>query len=242
MQVLGALAPVEPGDVGQKLDLRRGPVAVGAVDLAVEVAGVDEEHLIGAGGLALAPVEEPEGAGQSHGVEKVGADGHHHIHGAGFDDLLADVQFRAAGVGGGVGHDEPGAAGVSEGAVEELNPEVVGVVGAGQAEGKARVVLEPVLVHPVHVEGRIGHDEIELAGGAVQVFVVGVALADVAGQTVHGEVHLAQAHGLGHLLLAVDAQLGAGILFVFRRQSGRSARTCRRSRRPGRRCGRGTVR
>ena len=129
-----------------------------------------------------------------------------------------------------------------KGAVENLNPKVVGVVGAGQAEGEARVVLEPVLVHPVHVEGRIGHDEVELAGGAVQVFVVGVALADVAGQTMHGEVHLAQAHGLGHLLLAVDAQLGAGVLLVFRRQTGRSGRTCRRSRRPGRRCARGTAR
>ena len=130
VQVLGFLAPVEPDDVGQELDLRRGEVAVGAVDLAEDVAGVEEEHLVGAGGLALAPVEEPEGAGQGDGVEEVGADGDHHIHGAGFDELLADLQLRAAGVGGGVGHDEAGAAGVVQGAVEELNPEVVGVVGA----------------------------------------------------------------------------------------------------------------
>ena len=54
--------------------------------------------------------------------------------------------------------------------VEELDPEVVGVVGARQAEGEAAAgadhVLEPLLVHRVDVEGRIGEDEVELAGGA----------------------------------------------------------------------------
>ena len=41
-------------------------------------------------------------------------------------------------------------------------------------------------------------------GAAVEVLVVGVALADVARQAVDGQVHLAQAHGLGDALLAVD--------------------------------------
>ena len=49
--------------LAKELDLRRGPVAVSAVDLAVEVAGVNEEHFIGTGCLALAPVKEPEEQG-----------------------------------------------------------------------------------------------------------------------------------------------------------------------------------
>src|SRR3990167_4257862 len=111
---------------------------MGTVNLAVKVAGVNKKNFVGALGVAFALIEEPEGAGQGHRIEEVGANGHHHIHGMGFDDLFANVQFRAAGVGGGVGHNKPGPTGVVESAVEKLNPEVVGVIGAGQAEGKAR--------------------------------------------------------------------------------------------------------
>jgi hypothetical protein len=35
-------------DIGQELDLLGGEVAVGAVDLPVKVAGVEEEHRMGA--------------------------------------------------------------------------------------------------------------------------------------------------------------------------------------------------
>jgi len=57
------LTPVETGDVGKELDLRHSPVTVGSVNLAEEVAGVDEEHLVAAERLALTPVEEPQRAG-----------------------------------------------------------------------------------------------------------------------------------------------------------------------------------
>ena len=65
--------------------------------------------------------------------------------------------------------------------MEELNPQIIGVVGAGQAERKTGVVLDAVLVHARHVERRIGHHEVELAQHLVRVFVIGVGLADVAG-------------------------------------------------------------
>ena len=45
----------------------------------------------------------------------------------------------------------------------------------------------------------------------MDVFVIGVALSDVAGQAVDGQVHAAQAHGLGDLLLAEDADFGVGV-------------------------------
>ena len=48
----------------------------------------------------------------------------------------------------------------------------------------------------------------------MQVFVVGVALADIAGQTMDGEVHLAQPDGFGHFLLAVDADFSPGFSCV----------------------------
>ena len=41
---IGRFPSIEANDVGQKTDLCFGPVAVGAVDLAVYVARVDEEH------------------------------------------------------------------------------------------------------------------------------------------------------------------------------------------------------
>ena len=133
-----------------------------------------------------------------------------------------NLLLGGAGVGGGVGHDEAGAALGVQRRVEELNPEVVGVVGARQAEGEAAAradhVLEPLLVHRVDVERRIGEDEVELAGGVVRVVVVAVdvaAVADVAFQAVHGEVQAAEAAGFVGLLDAADGELGGGVLLVL---------------------------
>lgn len=68
--------------------------------------------------------------------------------------------------------------------VEELNPQIVGVVGARQAEGEAATganhVFQPFLVHRIDVERRIGEDEVKLAGGVVRVVVVAVDVATVA--------------------------------------------------------------
>jgi hypothetical protein len=69
-----------------------------------------------------------------------------------------------------------------------LDPEVVAVVGSGQG-GEARVVFELSLVDAVDVEWRVGHHEVEAADAVVEVLVVAVALADLAGQPVDGEVH-----------------------------------------------------
>jgi hypothetical protein len=105
--------------------------------------------------------------------------------------------------------------------VEELNPEVVGVVGAREAEGEASAgadhVLQPFLVHGVDVEGRVGEDEVEASGGFVGVVVVAVhlaAVADVAFEAVDGEVHAAQAAGFVGLLDAVDGQFAGRVAAV----------------------------
>src|SRR5262249_55957682 len=127
----------------------------------------------------------------------------------------------AAGVGGGVGHDEASAATRAERAVEDLDPQIVAVVDLGHAEREARgVVLDTLLIDLVDVEGRIGHDEVELAGAAVQVFVVGVALGVAAGGRVDGQVHGAGPHRLGAALRAVDADLGAGAAVVALHKAG----------------------
>lgn len=206
--------PVQPHNVGDKGDSRLAEVAQGAVHLAVDVAGVDEQHRLLARAAELAPVQKPEGAGQGHGQEKVGTDGDHHVHGFGLDQLLTNLQLGLAGVAGGVGHHKAGPAALVEGAVENLDPEVVGVVGAGQPEGETGVVLEAVFVHVVDVEGGIGHHEVEPAQAAVQVLVVGVALDYLALQAVDGQVHPGQADGPGGLLLAVEADLAAGVFAV----------------------------
>ncbi len=48
----------------------------------------------------------------------------------------------------------------------------------------------------------------------MQVLVVGVALADVAGEAVDRQVHVAEAHGLGDALLAVDRDFVVWVLLV----------------------------
>jgi hypothetical protein len=121
-----------------------------------------------------------------------------------------DVAFRSAGVAGGVRHHKSGAALLIQRAVEQLHPQVIRVVGGRDAQRVARIAFELVVVHTIHVEGRISHHEVKAASGAVQVLIVGVGGPHVAFQPMHGQVHLAQAHGLGDALLPVDAKVGRG--------------------------------
>ena len=159
-------------------------------------------------------VQEPERARKRDGVENIRADGDHHVYGVGFDELFAQLLLGGAGVGGGVGHDEAGAAFFVKRGVEKLNPEIVSVVGARQAEGIAAVlaygVFEPVFVDGVDVERRIGEDEVEVAGAVVLVFVVRVGLADVAFESVDGEVHARQSHGGADPFLTVNGEFRDG--------------------------------
>ena len=123
--------------------------------------------------------------------------------------------------------------------MEELNPEVIGVVGARQAEGEAAArsdhVAQPLLVHGVDVERRVGEDEVEAASGVVRVVVVAVDVAavfDFAFEAVDGEVQAAEASGFVGLLDAVDGEFGGGIFLMLgdeaRRGDEHAARTARR--------------
>ncbi len=195
---------------------------MGAVDLAVDVAGVNEEDGVGARCALLAFIQKPQRARQRDGVEHVRADGDHHVHGTGFDQLLADFLFAATCITGGIRHDESGAAFCIQAGIEQLYPQHVGVVGARHAEGKAAACAhvrgQPVLIHGVDVERRIGEDEIEFADGFVRVVVVAVdvsAVADVAFKAVDGEVHARQASGVVGLFHAVDEQFVGGIFLVL---------------------------
>jgi len=62
---------------------------VGAVELAVDLPRVYEQHRVRARRARLAAVEEPQRTGQRDGAEKVGSDRHHHVDGAGLDQLAA---------------------------------------------------------------------------------------------------------------------------------------------------------
>ena len=73
---------------------------MGAVELAEDVAGVEEEHFFRAVGAGLALVEEPEGAGQGDGEEEIRADGDHDVHMTGADDFFPDLLLGGAGIGG----------------------------------------------------------------------------------------------------------------------------------------------
>ena len=86
---------------------------MGAIDLAEDLAGVDEQDLVGPPGLALFPVEEPKRHRQRHGVEEVGADCDHNVDQPGFDQLAPDLALTVTGVRGRVGHHETGATGLA---------------------------------------------------------------------------------------------------------------------------------
>src|SRR5207248_4474413 len=99
-------------------------LAVGAVHLMVEMACVDEEHLVTALTLPFALVKEPERARQRYRVEEVGANRHYYIHHVLLNQLTAYLLFRGTRITGRVGHYKACAASLFERTVEKLNPEV----------------------------------------------------------------------------------------------------------------------
>ena len=168
--LLRLLATIQPGDVGQELDLRRRPLAVRPVELGEHMPRIQEQHRIGASTARLALVEEPQRAGQRHGVEEVRANRDHHIDCARLDQLLADFKLRTTGIAGAVGHHEASAPRFVQRGIEQLNPQVVSVIDRGHAKREARcVVLDPLLVDLIDIERRIGHHEIELTADVVHI-------------------------------------------------------------------------
>ena len=207
-----SLPAIEPDDGGKVLHLLGREVINLPGHFPVDIPGIDHEHLV----LALrglGPVEVPQLARNGASVEEVRADGDHHVHVTGLDDLLAHLLLAVPGARRLGGHDEPGAALLVQIAPEVGDPEVVavrdllGLVHAGQAERQARVALDALGIDQVHVEGRIGHDEVALADQGVLVLVVGDGLGDLSLQAVDGEVHLGDADGVAVLLLAVEDDL-----------------------------------
>ena len=131
---------IQPRNVGQELNLLGRELPMRSIYLLVNMTGIDEQHLIRPFTLPFGLVEEPEGAGESNGIEEIGGDTHHHIDRAGLDNLPADLQFRGTGIGGGVRHDKARPSGGIECAEEELNPKIVGVVCAGHTERESWVI------------------------------------------------------------------------------------------------------
>src|SRR6266516_7681947 len=101
-----------------------------------------------------------------------------------------------------------------EGTVELLYPEVVGVIDTGHSERITRVVFDLIFVNAIHVKWGISHYEVESSATVMHVFVVAVGLANVTRKAMHSQVHTAQAHGLGGLLLTIDGDVGTGVLLV----------------------------
>jgi hypothetical protein len=98
--------------------------------LTVYVACINEKNGVGAGRLGLAPVKEPQSARKRDGIKQIRPDGYDHVNGIRFDEVLPEVLFGTATVSGGIGHSKTGTALVIKYRIEDLNPEVIAVVGA----------------------------------------------------------------------------------------------------------------
>ena len=139
-----------------------------------------------------------------------------------FANVFSDFHLARMRVSCCFGHDEAGAALFIERGMEELNPEVIGVVGARQAEGEAATrpdhVFQPLLVHGVDVERRVGENEVKGAGGFVRVVVITVylsAVSNVAFQTMHREIHPAEASCFVGLFNAVNGKFRRRIFLML---------------------------
>lgn len=185
-----------------------------------QIAGVDEQNLAlavlppVAAGFALG--EKPDAGRYLCVGEQLARQGHHAFHqvtrriwSVAFNQGFANVAFvicvaahRAIG-------QEQGHAAVRGQVVHHvLQPREVGIAVGGHAVLPAHVAILYAFFPRLHVEGRIGHDEV---GPQVGVLGAGVGagrlLAEVVVQATDGHVHAGQAPGGGIGFLAVDADL-----------------------------------
>ena len=149
---------------------------------------------------------------QGDRIEHVRSNSYDHVDAAILNEFPADLEFTTSSIRRGVGHDESSPAGVVECGVEDLDPEVVAVVGFRKSEWETRIVLELDLIDLVDIERRVGHDEVELADRVVRIFVVSVAFPDITAESVDSEIHLSETDGVAGFLLTIDRQLPTGIL------------------------------
>ena len=198
-----------------------------ARDLAVDIARVEHQYLVAAP-RRLGPIEVPELAGHATGVEEIGADGDHHIHIAGLDQLAAHFLLAMPGAGSLRRHHEASAARRIQIAPEVRDPEIIAIadilllVHTRQAKRQARICFDALGVHQVDVERRIGHHEITLADERVRVGIVGDGLTgNLAFQAMYREVHDGETGGSAVLLMAVEHHALGGIqALVFDEMTG----------------------
>ena len=120
---LFAPAFVKLADDGDVLNLLVGEFAVGAVNLGEDVPGINEEDAV----VGLGLVEEPERGRKRDGVEHVRGQRQHGVDEILLDQRAADVGLGMARVGGGVGHDERGAAFRLQRSGKEIDPKIIRV-------------------------------------------------------------------------------------------------------------------
>ena len=206
------LSAIEPYDGGEILHLLRREVVDLASDLAVDVPRVDHQHFVFTRGR-LGTVKVPQLAGNGTGIEKVLADGDHHIHITGFDDQLAYVFFTMPGTRRLRGHDKTSAALFAQVAPEIGDPEVIpvadfiGFVHPWQAKGETWIAFDPLGIDQIDIERRIGHHEVAFAIERVLILVIRDGVGDFAFETMNGQIHFGDANGIGVFLLSVEDDL-----------------------------------
>ncbi len=104
--------------------------------------------------------------------------------------------------------------------MEVLDPEVVPVVRARDAEGVARIAGEPFLIDLADIERRVRQHEIEATDGVLEILVVGVPLLDIPVQPVDGEVQPREPRGIFDPLLAVDGNVRGGVFPMLLHEAG----------------------
>ncbi len=211
-----ALLPGMEG-IGDFLDVVRGEVAQYAVFHVAHLAGVDKQGLtapvafllVQREAVLLVAGQEPDAGGNLGIGEQLAGQRDHAFHVVVFDQPLADFAF-VVGVGthGAVGQQQRHAAGGRQVPEHVLQPGEVGVALWRRAGDPAWVAGQLFVPPFLHVEGRVGHDEV---GAQVRVQVVqqgvGRATAEVEVDAADGHVHRGQPPGGGVALLPVDADL-----------------------------------
>ena len=103
-----------------------------------------------------------------------------------------------------------------------MNPEVVGVIGSRQTEGKATArtnrIFQPLLVNSINIERRISKDEVEVPGSRVRVVIIAVNVATVlyfTFEAMNSKVQTAKTAGFVGFFDTVDGKLCCRILFML---------------------------
>ena len=191
-----------------------GEFTMGTVYHHAHFPCIDEKHLAR---ILFLAIEEPDANGDRYVVEQLVGHSNNTLYEVSLNEPPADITLTATlGSERTIGKNKSDTACWRKMMHHVLNPRIVGIALWWHTIFPTDIVCQTTGSPVFHIEGRIGHDEVELLGGVLVITeTVTPTVAKVCLQTADGKVHVCHLPGVGVELLTIDGDIAQVTLMLL---------------------------